>query len=652
MPLQVSLFSSAFAKTPQADPVPAEAVLGLIKNGKWKTRIEELRKLSGEKFREAKKRLPAFTVTGVFSRHNDSSLVDHSGLVQVDIDDKDNSELSFSTIWKTACKCPHTFAAFQSPSGRGVKVIVRCNASRDFHSGSYNAAVEWFADQGLVVDKQVKSLSQLCFVSYDPDLFMNKKARIITAVASKETKHELIEFEEHRSKETILHECEEHWPEKFPALWEGDYSDYYDDPSRADHALILMLRDHCHSNELVAELFEESGLYREDKWPGRTRDYVFRSLKHAGPVKALDLFEVIEPEPGEPEPPKPKKKSKGWSFTPVSEVPEFTSDDGDDYIIKKILYKNSVTAIYGPPGSAKTFYIMSMGAAIARGEQWNGMKTRKGGVLYCGMEGKRGITKRLQALKMRGHLKDGDPFATLDTSKEQLNLMHIEHVDKMIEVIRTFEAEQGIKLSLLIVDTLARATAGGEENSAKDMGVAVAHAAMIQEATGCCVCLVHHSGKQVEKGMRGSNALLGGLDTTLRVTRHEQDNTIRVMKPEKQRDEEENDGIYAKLDIVVLGHDNDGDEVTTCLIRFLHDDEIPVKQEKATGDESILPHIPEEGITREELDIACRIGKGSVTRKLKGLTDSGKIITEGDLIKLVPRGIEHFSKLNDEPQII
>lgn len=69
----------------------------------------------------------------------------------------------------------------------------------------------------------------------------------------------------------------------------------------------------------------------------------------------------------------------------------------------------------------------------------------------------------------------------------------------------------------IIVDTFARASVGLEENSAKDMGLAVAILDKLKEATGACVLLVHHAGKDVSRGLRGSSAIGGALDSAVTI---------------------------------------------------------------------------------------------------------------------------------------
>src|SRR5438034_1345408 len=78
-------------------------------------------------------------------------------------------------------------------------------------------------------------------------------------------------------------------------------------------------------------------------------------------------------------------------------------------------------------------------------------------------------------------------------------------------------------LGLLVgVDTLARCFVGGEENSAKDMGLFVAGLDRLRAATGAAVLVVHHTGRESGRE-RGSTALSGAVDTLMVIERHPKD---------------------------------------------------------------------------------------------------------------------------------
>jgi hypothetical protein len=90
----------------------------------------------------------------------------------------------------------------------------------------------------------------------------------------------------------------------------------------------------------------------------------------------------------------------------------------------------------------------------------------------------------------------------------------------MLAVVHLVE-QTGMEFTLAIVDTLARAFGGGNENDTADMMAFVVSMGKIQEFLNCALMVLHHSGKDVAKGMRGSSSLLGAVDTELELLRFE-----------------------------------------------------------------------------------------------------------------------------------
>ena len=102
---------------------------------------------------------------------------------------------------------------------------------------------------------------------------------------------------------------------------------------------------------------------------------------------------------------------------------------------------------------------------------------------------------------------------------------------------------------------------GSDENSAKDMGQFVAAVDRIRVETGCCVLMVHHTGKDAGRGPRGSSALEGAADTVLMLT---ESNGIRQLAVRKQKDGPPRT-LNFRLEPVQLGWDADGERITSCV---------------------------------------------------------------------------------------
>jgi len=162
--------------------VNAQNILEYIKNGKWKTQIETIRQTIDEggqvKADELKRNLPAFTVSATFKERRKKENIDtYSGLIHLDYDKVDDVEILKDII----IKIPFTYSAFISPSGKGLKVIVKTDAELESHTETFNALRDYYDEiASFVSDKSVKDVTRLCFVSYDPELYLNESSKIFT----------------------------------------------------------------------------------------------------------------------------------------------------------------------------------------------------------------------------------------------------------------------------------------------------------------------------------------------------------------------------------------------------------------------------------------------------------------------------------------
>ncbi|MFA7265760.1 MAG: bifunctional DNA primase/polymerase [Candidatus Nanopelagicales bacterium] len=191
-------------------------------------------------------------------------------------------------------------------------------------------------------------------------------------------------------------------------------------------------------------------------------------------------------------------------------------------LIDGILDLESLAVLYGPSGQFKTFLALDWGLSVATGSWWRGRRVEKSNVLYIAGEGASGVWARLDAwaaYQKLHHLPDG--FMTLPIP---INLMTSAIVEALAEVAVSVNAK------FIILDTLARMAVGADENSAKDMGLLVDQADYIKRQTGACVIPVHHAGKDVERGMRGSTALYGAADTVIACSAAEDEVRLEVVK--------------------------------------------------------------------------------------------------------------------------
>lgn len=213
------------------------------------------------------------------------------------------------------------------------------------------------------------------------------------------------------------------------------------------------------------------------------------------------------------------------------------------WLVDGLIPEHGLTFIYGKPGKGKSFITLDVALRIAHGFDWHGRECKQGGVLYIAGEGKGGYRNRVHGWHQHhGLVADCAPFRLLPRA---LNFMTNDDVAKLV---RTIQAVVG-DAKLVIIDTVARVLPGAEENASKEMGLFVAACDAVREACGVAVIGVHHSGKDEDRGMRGSSALEGAGDCVLHLKRRDDSNTVEVIN-EKQKDGEQAKTIFLKLEKV------------------------------------------------------------------------------------------------------
>jgi hypothetical protein len=236
--------------------------------------------------------------------------------------------------------------------------------------------------------------------------------------------------------------------------------------------------------------------------------------------------------PKQEDKPKPAKTIKIESWDEIQDEPV-------EWLIEGVIPKGSFTALYGPPGSFKSFIALDIAEAIATGRSWMGRPVNKtGAVLYLAGEGFGGIGARIKACKLHHQTEDGAPIYIV---RHQLNLRSsAEDFNALMLAVVQLVEQTGMEFQLAIVDTLARAFGGGNENSSEDMGAFITAMGKVQEFLNCALMVLHHSGKDAAKGLRGHSSLLGAVDTELELLRFDEQ-MKGVLTISKQKDGADNE---------------------------------------------------------------------------------------------------------------
>lgn len=233
--------------------------------------------------------------------------------------------------------------------------------------------------------------------------------------------------------------------------------------------------------------------------------------------------------------------------------------EAPDEVIEGILEAGTAGVIYGESNSGKTFFALSVADAVARGVKCYGRNVDAGLVVYLASEAPAGVLRRVQGLR---EYYGTVPELLYIVQKPLSFFIDDKDADAVVEVVRKAEAETGRPARLVIADTLARMASGADENHAKDMQPVILRFERVAAETKSAVLIVHHAGKDVSKGARGSSAIKATISTELEVEATED---FRAVHIRKARDEKRGPWAYFKLEVLELGVNKWGNPFRTCV---------------------------------------------------------------------------------------
>lgn len=324
-------------------------------------------------------------------------------------------------------------------------------------------------------------------------------------------------------------------------------------------------------------------------------------------------------------------------FTVISAA-DFVKQPSPGWIVHGVLPRAEVAVLFGESQSGKSFAALDLAVAVAMGTLWRGRRVTRGRVVYIAAEGMGGCRNRLKAIAIHR----GVDLRCLDLIADCPNFLQ---KDDALAVAKSVG-----KADVIIVDTFAQVTPGGNENSAEDVGKALAHCKEIHRITGALVILIHHSGKDSSKGARGWSGLRAAADAEIEITRSD---GVRTMRVTKQKDGEDGLRFPFKLEVVEVGRDEHGDPVTSCVVvhsemanhlplaapRKLGTNEAIVLEEMerlvdASG--SVLARsVYESAAARVAHDPEKKNKRRSVIKRaIATLQEKSLIVVEGDFLKL------------------
>lgn len=234
--------------------------------------------------------------------------------------------------------------------------------------------------------------------------------------------------------------------------------------------------------------------------------------------------------------------------------------------VEGLLVEGGMSVIYGDSNVGKTFAALDLAMHIATGRRYRGREVERGGVIYVALEGVAGIRNRVAAWMKHYGI---DPQTRCDLPlvviPSAVNLLDPDaDVDDLVESIAIAAEQIGIPVKWIVIDTLSRALAGGNENSPDDMGALVISADRLRHGAKSAIGFVHHSGKDQARGARGHSLLRAATDTEIEISR-QPESEVAVIKVTKQRELEIDGEMGFRLAVVNLGTNRRGKPLTSCV---------------------------------------------------------------------------------------
>jgi KaiC/GvpD/RAD55 family RecA-like ATPase len=315
---------------------------------------------------------------------------------------------------------------------------------------------------------------------------------------------------------------------------------------------------------------------------------------------------------------------------------EFTPPDE---IVEGLLTAGDGSILYGDSNSGKTFFVIDLACAVASGVPWMGKQTEPGLVIYLAAESPASVRSRLQAYQ-RHH---GVRVPNFVIVQSPIDLFDGDaDTDKLIHLVKQIERQTGQSARLIIGDTLARLSAGANENAGQDMGLVVRRFDRIRAECKAHFLLIHHCGKNAAAGSRGWSGIRAAVDTEIEVT-----DTPAGMCAEitKQRDlPTKGDRIGFKLHVVTLGLTKWKTPATSCVVMPADAPEKHSSKRISEVGGAIVEMLRTKGASMKNESwlrtSPTDMTKVPFTANLKKLVESGRVKDVLSVVSIVPAVID------------
>jgi RecA-family ATPase len=197
---------------------------------------------------------------------------------------------------------------------------------------------------------------------------------------------------------------------------------------------------------------------------------------------------------------------------------DMAAAEADTFLIDDWLPEGGIHLLYAPKDCLKSFVAVDWAMSVAAGHAWKGFPTRQGLAVYIAGEGNRGLRRRFKAWCIR-HGVDFESLP-LALSLWPMQVLDPQNIAQWAAHIAKVETDFGLPARFIVVDTLATNFGPGDENAPTDMARFLAMLAThLKRAPETTILVVHHSGKDAEKGARGGSSIEGNAEAVFTIQR-------------------------------------------------------------------------------------------------------------------------------------
>jgi hypothetical protein len=519
----------------------------------------------------AKNNLPCISFSGTYhDKVVNDNFAQSSGIFLVDIDNVD------PTLTKEKLsKLPHTIFAFISPSETGVKAGIRVDPTlitcdQDFKK-VYQCIEDWLASLSITIDSACKDVRRLCFISHDPDMYINYEAEPID--------YNALQAQFKQDSPFPSRSVTSDNPSTLVPT--GGYNQAYCDKAVQNELSIIRATSEgkrhkqlLHSALTLFGLTEKSQLLNTEKLKAELLDAGTNIGLPIDEVKTVlrDADKHIRRTNQSNH--ETANQNNTSEFELVSIASRAKNPKAVKFMVKGLIESGGMNLISGEYGSGKSFLVFDLAFCVASGIDWHGHKVKQSPVIIIAGEGHEGIDNRFIALSH--HYQTPIPD-NLHGSEIAGNFTDEENTSSVYQAVHELGADNG----LIIIDTLNRNFGGANENETAQMTKFVNNLDTYFRNSGKTVIVVHHPNKSDPNSSRGSNALPGACEGFFSVAKDASDQ-IKFWCTKQKNDKEipsRDNAMYFEFHPIIFPDvfDEDGEPVGSAV---LVPTDKPIKSEK------------------------------------------------------------------------